>query len=283
MRAASGIPDDAVVTGDLHCAGCDYNLRTIALAGRCPECARPVRQTLTAFGEAGGETVEPISRILLYKLFVGVPLIPIVAGYFVLFVADLVLLNAYFKFRKVTMRVLPVQRRDVFDRAAVLSWIGLGLLGVFAAYMAANIGHRLVSSRFHPAVVTALAVAVALLPFIHTAVYADACRRLLSFEPPTEPPRLNREAWAKLACGAVIGLPAAYLAGVMLEWDASGTPAAVRVGWRLGALLFAALGVWLVGSVERPAAALHSALQWQRFITGPAKSDDKTASPGNAA
>lgn len=38
---------DAVVMDDLTCIGCGYNLRTLPHAGRCPECARRVWDSVT--------------------------------------------------------------------------------------------------------------------------------------------------------------------------------------------------------------------------------------------
>lgn len=39
-----------VITGDLPCASCGYNLRTLAVSGRCPECGEPVATSFTSQG-----------------------------------------------------------------------------------------------------------------------------------------------------------------------------------------------------------------------------------------
>ncbi len=39
---------DVHVVADLPCGSCGYNLRTLSLGGVCPECARPVRQSMAA-------------------------------------------------------------------------------------------------------------------------------------------------------------------------------------------------------------------------------------------
>ena len=39
---------DVHVVADLPCGSCGYNLRTLSLSGVCPECARPVRQSIAA-------------------------------------------------------------------------------------------------------------------------------------------------------------------------------------------------------------------------------------------
>ncbi len=41
-------PTDARVTGDVPCLGCSYNLRHVRAAGPCPECGRPVTDSLWA-------------------------------------------------------------------------------------------------------------------------------------------------------------------------------------------------------------------------------------------
>ena len=51
----SGDPDIAaepIVSGDLYCVGCSYNLRTLAMSGRCPECGLHVRDALVLFPSA---------------------------------------------------------------------------------------------------------------------------------------------------------------------------------------------------------------------------------------
>lgn len=43
----AGPPAEAIVTDDLVCIGCGYNLRTLPHAGRCPECGRAVWDSVT--------------------------------------------------------------------------------------------------------------------------------------------------------------------------------------------------------------------------------------------
>lgn len=44
--AANHAVSGGIVQEDLGCVGCDYNLRTRPLDGVCPECGRPVRETI---------------------------------------------------------------------------------------------------------------------------------------------------------------------------------------------------------------------------------------------
>ena len=41
------VPASATVVADVSCHGCGYNLRGATYGGRCPECGRPVRDSLT--------------------------------------------------------------------------------------------------------------------------------------------------------------------------------------------------------------------------------------------
>lgn len=51
VRAVEAKRDDAAlpIAFDLACIGCEYNLRTLRAEAGCPECGRPVRETLEAF------------------------------------------------------------------------------------------------------------------------------------------------------------------------------------------------------------------------------------------
>jgi hypothetical protein len=51
-----------VVETDLACAGCRYNLRTIAIEGICPECAMPVRDSMTALARGDRRYGVPLSQ-----------------------------------------------------------------------------------------------------------------------------------------------------------------------------------------------------------------------------
>jgi hypothetical protein len=47
-RLAEDILANRIIVGNIYCAGCGYNLRTLPFAGRCPECgaeynARPLK------------------------------------------------------------------------------------------------------------------------------------------------------------------------------------------------------------------------------------------------
>jgi hypothetical protein len=77
---SAAIPAGTTVAGDLPCRRCDYNLRTLPAAGRCPECGESTASSLAAFGEVGANCTEWISRAVLYQLFVGAPLLPVGFG-----------------------------------------------------------------------------------------------------------------------------------------------------------------------------------------------------------
>lgn len=47
-------PPDRIISGDVLCIGCGYNLRTKAVADRCPECGRDVADSLAGFPAAAG-------------------------------------------------------------------------------------------------------------------------------------------------------------------------------------------------------------------------------------
>ena len=49
--AATAAVDQMVITRDLSCVVCGYNLRTLEIAGRCPECGGAVEQSLLVLPE----------------------------------------------------------------------------------------------------------------------------------------------------------------------------------------------------------------------------------------
>lgn len=44
------MPNTSTVDVDLTCIGCGYNLRTLPWEGRCPECTRPVQESVGGWG-----------------------------------------------------------------------------------------------------------------------------------------------------------------------------------------------------------------------------------------
>lgn len=64
-RSAVAAPAErlaAELTGDLHCARCDYNLRGLSVRSACPECGCAVRATILAVVDPHAEEFRPISR-----------------------------------------------------------------------------------------------------------------------------------------------------------------------------------------------------------------------------
>jgi hypothetical protein len=49
------------LAGDLPCARCGYNLRSISIRGVCPECGTPVRATILAKVDPYAEVLRPLS------------------------------------------------------------------------------------------------------------------------------------------------------------------------------------------------------------------------------
>lgn len=270
---ASEIPADAVVTGDLPCHKCEYNLRTIAAHGRCPECGTPVIASLGSFGEAGARAVETVSRGVLYSVFVGSPLLMIALGWPVLVGGAVLVLWAYRNFSRRTKPTLPADLRGVFDSVAGLSWIILAVLLGLAGVTVMSGMQFLRPNQTLPAML-ALGVLAVLLPFAQALLYAATCRRLLRAAPPAEaPPARTREDVLKLICGGVIGVGGAILLGSVLTYFIfsfyrSWNPPSAVLTSGIAALVLGPGAVWVVATVERAAAALRSATQWQRYITG---------------
>jgi hypothetical protein len=50
------------LTGDLPCAGCGYNLRSISIRGVCPECGTPVRATILSRIDPYAGVLRPVAR-----------------------------------------------------------------------------------------------------------------------------------------------------------------------------------------------------------------------------
>jgi len=69
----------ATISRNLHCGNCGYNLRTLAVTARCPECGEPVAWSLeeTAFRFRNAETWQRVRKglllfvigLLLYSVF----------------------------------------------------------------------------------------------------------------------------------------------------------------------------------------------------------------------
>lgn len=53
------LDEEGRITDDLICRGCEYNLRTLLCDGLCPECGKPVRETIK---EMGGEEKPAVSK-----------------------------------------------------------------------------------------------------------------------------------------------------------------------------------------------------------------------------
>ena len=45
LKTNSDQVGESVVDFDLQCLDCDYNLRTLPITARCPECGKPVTET----------------------------------------------------------------------------------------------------------------------------------------------------------------------------------------------------------------------------------------------
>src|SRR5688572_4870184 len=46
VGSAPPVDQNGLVTADVPCRGCSYNLRGLSLGGRCPECGFPVGQSI---------------------------------------------------------------------------------------------------------------------------------------------------------------------------------------------------------------------------------------------
>jgi hypothetical protein len=65
----STIPAAAIIETDVPCRSCGYNLRTLAVAGICPECATPVSESLR------GDLLRYADPNFLRRLMVGTRLV----------------------------------------------------------------------------------------------------------------------------------------------------------------------------------------------------------------
>lgn len=72
-RLAEDIMLDRLITGDLYCAECGYNLRTLPRRGRCPECGSDynTRTVLLEGVFAAGMLEFPASEVFGAALTVG--------------------------------------------------------------------------------------------------------------------------------------------------------------------------------------------------------------------
>lgn len=55
------------VAEDLACADCDYNLRTIPIDGRCPECGLSIDDTRAFLGDVAGRKANGRDQIVLLR------------------------------------------------------------------------------------------------------------------------------------------------------------------------------------------------------------------------
>ena len=70
-------PSDALISRDLHCIGCGYNLRTMRFDGRCPECGLAVERSVLVLPQprATGEAIL-LAAFALAVGFVGLYVSP---------------------------------------------------------------------------------------------------------------------------------------------------------------------------------------------------------------
>jgi hypothetical protein len=266
-----GVAADAVIVGDLVCRRCDYNLRTISSAGRCPECGEPVNSSLAAFGEVGTDCFKWMSRVVLYSVFVGSPLLFLGIGAVVLIVGNGLLLWAYRRFTKKTRPVLPRELQDVFALTAGMSFVVLALLAASGAAVLLLSFRYLRTEQALPAALVAAALAM-VVPFVQELVFARSCRRLLRSAPPGESIRRTHESIVKMILGGVIGVGGAVMMAGVLQYvlflRGTARPESAAAWSAALALLFVPAGMWVVGAVEHATTALKSAMQWQRYVTG---------------
>jgi len=94
------IPKDARIIGDLHCPGCSYPLHGLEALGRCPECGRPVLDSIRPIPEPAalaralsesGWAFLTLLLIVFASLFFG----PIVAGVGIMLLAVLAGFRAF--------------------------------------------------------------------------------------------------------------------------------------------------------------------------------------------
>ena len=50
MPTTTPTPSPPPIAGNVECAGCGYNLRTMEFAGKCPECGLAVRRSVVGLG-----------------------------------------------------------------------------------------------------------------------------------------------------------------------------------------------------------------------------------------
>jgi uncharacterized repeat protein (TIGR04138 family) len=60
------ISAEMVIEDDVCCQKCGYNVRTLAVTARCPECAFPVLRSFIAF-KAGARALAPLGSSLLAR------------------------------------------------------------------------------------------------------------------------------------------------------------------------------------------------------------------------
>ena len=112
-------PPQAVISRDLKCVGCGYNLRTMRVAGRCSECGLAVERSLLVLPQPQ-ETPKAI-KLAAYALVVSV------VGLYVppvKLVALVTLLWAAHRLQHRCSRWTIVKRSPIFVRGE--EWDGCG-------------------------------------------------------------------------------------------------------------------------------------------------------------
>ena len=108
MTDAADTPSRDVIAADLPCCRCGYNLRTLALDDRCPECGFPAGRSIFTIPErgAGGTAVLVAAWSRLLLVGVSIHWAPYIVG-------ELILLNCLHRFWQgcVIDRADPLNRR----------------------------------------------------------------------------------------------------------------------------------------------------------------------------
>lgn len=221
------LPANALVTGDLHCARCSYNLRGNTVGGRCPECGYGVSSTLIDVTEPAlaDESLISFGRwYLMLLLAYAVSCLFVPAALFFAFVSAAARL---LDLRRVQGNMQGSQLlRERFTAAIVATTLeaacagGAALLAIAEMY---GVGD--------PRLVDFAALATA---GVVVAAFLCNAYLLLGFATRYEAARIRWELYA--------GMAAAVSVAPAMVW---GVAAAGRLGAALGLLPFL-LAVWLI-------------------------------------
>lgn len=74
------VETSATVDFDLTCIGCGYNLRTMPFDGRCPECTRPVKESVGGWGPVLESRADVLKLRRRIGFYLAASLFEIVAG-----------------------------------------------------------------------------------------------------------------------------------------------------------------------------------------------------------